>query len=217
MFENRKANALTSIKSTLSTRKYFSLGFDKWSNINNECFITVSIFFSNQQSPLNASILFTIDALADSDEWTSLFEGLKPELCSAAVTNFDSSEIAYLYELCAKYNIPIMPCFVAIIERTAQLCLAADEIVQLLHAARQCLSTDAARECLLAYETNPPEVHPQFWYSSYKYLEFVCNFCVQSFDDNNEELNQMLNRIRNVLNVLSPLKVYNFCYLHFLN
>lgn len=209
-FSVRKSESITFLKLVLNTENSYSLGFDKWSNFEETSYVTVTIFYINHLQTIQSRILFTVEANnTDHRDWTHHFDWLRPAACSAAILNFDPIDVEPLAAFFQEHDIPTMPCFVWVIDCTARRCMDAPVIVQLMEAAQQCLSTDAARECLSMEGdvVQPPRLHSQFWLSKYKYLEFVCNFCARSFDDDNEPLNELLSRIKVVLEAVGPLVV----------
>lgn len=71
--------------------KFFSIGFEKWSNKEELTFITTHVNYLTDDDQLSTAVLNVIDSSYASD-WKRHFSMLKMENCAAAIVDFDICE-----------------------------------------------------------------------------------------------------------------------------
>ncbi len=71
--------------------KFFSIGFEKWSNKEESTFVTTHVNYLMDDDQLNTVVLNVIDSSYVSD-WKRNFSMLKMENCVAAIVDFDINE-----------------------------------------------------------------------------------------------------------------------------
>lgn len=75
--------------------QHFSLGFNRWTTIENSFVMTVNVFYTSGDSKnmkLTSKVLFTINLNATID-WSQKFADLNLNKCFAAIVDFDLTEI----------------------------------------------------------------------------------------------------------------------------
>lgn len=102
-------------------------------------------------------------------------------------------------------GIPIITCFAAIIERTVQRCFNIPSIDDLFVRVAEFLQ--AHSDFVVTATTQPPTIHENFWLTKYNYLEYFTTFYANTFEPVDVELNDMIEKIKLLIDCISPFKV----------
>lgn len=93
LYQNNHGHLSQSIKTEID-EKFFSIGFERWTNKDEVTFITIHINYLTDDDQVNTVVLHVIDSSypSDTSDWKRHFSMLKMENCAAAIVDFDINE-----------------------------------------------------------------------------------------------------------------------------
>lgn len=89
MYRDKKKNEQQWLKTKL-TKQHFSIGFDKWTNIERKDFVTISINYLDCAALKTHTISTVSDRL--NVDWREFFKHLDMTKCSMAILNYEPND-----------------------------------------------------------------------------------------------------------------------------
>lgn len=167
MFERERNVVLYNIEKHLAgDSPNYSLGFEKWMNLNGLKCITCSMIYI-ENGTRKSKILATRTIDSDWSEHLSVFQ---LEKCVAAIVNFrtDQDELL-LSKLLHAHRIPIVHCFGYVIDEIIDTILADNQFEKVMLDGRQYLldDLDTHQQC------DAPTIYANHWQTKIKFLEHM--------------------------------------------
>lgn len=207
MYEEKKKSSIKWLKTKLQ-KQNFSIGFDKWTNIHQIDYITISVSYVDEET-LKTYTVSTVTNL--SHDWDEYFNFLNMKNCSMALFNYDLNDNDnVLLKFLTDNNIQHLMCLHHVISNIGKRCFNLSSVKAILKKSIDFLGETEQLMMTTVSDVNsspPPEIHEKFWLTKFNFLKYISDVYMPSFETTDSELQQLHTDVTLIVECLKPLKV----------
>ncbi|XP_034668894.1 uncharacterized protein LOC117901991 [Drosophila subobscura] len=182
-----------------SAEKPFSLAFERWVNVEQRRFLTIYYHYLDEETQSVRSALHSTVEYNDYIVFDDLLTDFYLTNCTLVIINYDEEE-DLLYSYFKEKNIPIVLCYVSVIDKCLLRVFDIEEVASLLEQVKDIIQRHSAE--ISSKVSELPSYNENFPWTLYEMLKFFTESISWS-----EDMDQLVLTAKTVTEALSALVI----------
>ncbi|XP_022222605.1 uncharacterized protein LOC111074199 [Drosophila obscura] len=182
-----------------SAEKPFSLAFERWTNVEQRRFLTIYHHYLDEETQSVRSAMYATVEYNDYIVFDDLLTDFYLTNCTLVIINYDDEE-DLLYSYLKEKNIPIVLCYVSVIDKCLLRVFDIEEVSSLLEQVKDIIQRHSAE--ISSKVSELPSYNENFPWTLYEMLKFFTESISWS-----EDMDQLVLTAKTVTEALSALVI----------
>ncbi|XP_030376679.1 uncharacterized protein LOC115625682 [Scaptodrosophila lebanonensis] len=181
-----------------TAEKPFSLAFELWTNVEHRRFLTIYHNYLHEETQSVKSCLYATVEYTDYMMFDDLLTDFYMPNCTLAIVNFEDEDVLHAY--LKEKNIPIVMCYVAVIDKSLRRVFELEEVSALVEQVRDIIQRHSTE--INSKVAELPAYNEHFPWTLYELLKFFTESISWS-----EDMDQLVILAKTVTEALSALVI----------
>ncbi|KAH8255599.1 hypothetical protein KR038_007016 [Drosophila bunnanda] len=183
-----------------TNEKPFSFAFEHWVNVEQRRFLSIYHHYLDEETQSVRSMLYATVEYTDYIVFDDLLTDFYLPNCTLAIVNYDDEHEDLLHTYLREKNIPIILCYVTIIDKCLRRVFEIEEVASLLEQVKDIIQRHSAE--ISAKVAELPSYNENFPWTLYEMLKFFAESISWS-----DDMDQLVLTAKTVTEALSALVI----------
>ncbi|XP_017075793.1 uncharacterized protein LOC108110995 [Drosophila eugracilis] len=184
-----------------TSEKPFSFAFEQWMNVEQRRFLSIFHYYLDEETQSVRSMLYATVEYNDYIIFDDLLTDFYLANCTLAVINYDDDE-DLLYTYLREKNIPIVLCYVSVIDKCLRRVFELEEVATLMEQVKDLMQRHSSEIASKVAEGPLPSYNEHFPWTLYEMLKFFAESITWS-----EDMDHLVLSAKTVTEALSALVI----------